>query len=302
MCRTTFALFLSVSMLVLSLHSCRTAPVAPSARLEEEGLPQTAIYGMVMDHMATRSGGVPKVLVVGIDGLRRDCLGKAGLADLVARKMPGARLLDAYAGGQQPGRLQQTLTAPGFATILTGQWAGVHKVEGNLSAVKDPGVPSFLGAVLRLYPGSRTAILAAWEVIVEGCTKGDGPVYRYYPGKGYYSGDYAAKDPLVVAETEARIGEGYDVIFSVLDLVDHEGHRTGFSPENPHYVSAASRAFGMVEAMLDAISARPSRSAENWLVIITADHGGRGKVHGGQSPEERGIFILDWEAGRGGPR
>jgi hypothetical protein len=55
----------------------------------------------------------------------------------------------------------------------------------------------------------------------------------------------------------------------------------------------------MVESLLDAIAARPSRNEEDWLVILTADHGGKGRIHGGQSPEERAVFILAWEAGGG---
>lgn len=293
------ALLLAISMPLLAITSCGTAPPARAGLGVSEGLPQTVVYGMVMDHMASAKGGLPKVLVVGIDGLRRDCLWKAGLADLIARKMPGAVLSEAYAGGDPPDRLQPTLTAPGFASILTGEWAGVHKVRGNLATVKDGGVLSFAGAVQALHPGTRAAVLAAWEAVVDGCTNGDGEIYRYYPGKGYYSGDYGTKDPSVVAESESCIAAGYDLVFTVLDLVDHEGHSSGFSPDNPAYIAAAARALGMVETLLDAIAARPARRGEDWLVILTADHGGKGRIHGGQSPEERAVFILGWEAGQG---
>ena len=299
MYRKNLAFLIAISMPLLAINSCRTPAPAKAGSGASEGLPQTAVYGMVMDHMASLKGDIPKVLVVGIDGLRRDCLWKAGLADLIARRMPGARLLDAYAGGDPPDRLQPTLTAPGFASVLTGEWADVHKVRGNLAVAKDTGVLSFAGAVQALHPATRAAVLAAWEVVVNGCTNGDGQIYRYYPGKSYYSGDYATKDPSVVAESELCIAAGYDVVFAVLDLVDHEGHLSGFSPDNPAYIAAALRAFGMVEALLDAIAARAGRSDEDWLVILTADHGGKGWLHGGQSPEERAVFILEWEAGSG---
>jgi hypothetical protein len=148
MYRKTLSLFLAIALPMLSLSSCRTPPAASAGTGTGEGLPQTAVYGLVMNHMASAHGSVPKVL----------------------------------------------------------------------------------------------------------------------------------------------------------DLVDHEGHVSGFSPDNPAYVAAASRAFGMVETLLDAIAARPSRSDEDWLVILTADHGGKGRFHGGQSPEERAVFILEWEAGGGRPK
>ena len=264
-----------------------------------EAIPQTAVFGMVLDHMATTGPLEPKVLVVGIDGARPDSLAPAGLAKLIAGKMPGARYLPSYAGGDPEGRRQATLTAPGFSSILTGRWASGHGVWGNLDVDKDPSVPSFPALVVAGWPGKRAAVLAAWEAIVLGSTYGDEGIYRFFPGQGYYTGDYAAKDPAVIAESRRCIEDGYDLVFTVLDLVDHAGHESGFSPGNPCYVEAMKMALAMVEELLDAIRARPGYAGEDWLVILTTDHGGKGRSHGAQSPEERATFILSWDSGGG---
>ena len=43
-----------------------------------------------------------------------------------------------------------------------------------------------------------------------------------------------------------------------------------------------------------ALISRSSSIVENWLVLIVSDHGGIGKGHGGQSPEEKTIPFIMW--------
>jgi hypothetical protein len=38
--------------------------------------------------------------------------------------------------------------------------------------------------------------------------------------------------------------------------------------------------------------ARPKSAEEDWLVLITTDHGGRGNAHGGDSDVERNIWLI----------
>jgi predicted AlkP superfamily pyrophosphatase or phosphodiesterase len=263
----------------------------------ETALPQTAVFDMAMEHMDLRTGKTPKVLVIGIDGTRADAVRVSGLDALVATKLPGAIFYFAYAGGNAAeGSLQPTFTAPGFTSILTGKWAKEHGIADNFLVNKKAAVRSFPAAVVEKYPDKRAAVLAAWEGIVNGSTYGDNGIYRFVPGNGYYTGNYDEKDPAVVAETDRCIGQGYDVLFAVIDMVDHNGHLYGFSPTNQRYTTAISRALGMAGQMIDAIRARPSYADEDWLVILTTDHGGKGRLHGGQSPEERGTFILRWDS------
>ena len=40
------------------------------------------------------------------------------------------------------------------------------------------------------------------------------------------------------------------------------------------------------------IKSRPNYTNENWLIIVHPDHGGIGTSHGGQTGEERRIFIV----------
>lgn len=41
-----------------------------------------------------------------------------------------------------------------------------------------------------------------------------------------------------------------------------------------------------------AVAARPNFPKEDWLYLVTTDHGGIARNHGGQTPEERTIFLI----------
>src|SRR5262249_44790361 len=45
-----------------------------------------------------------------------------------------------------------------------------------------------------------------------------------------------------------------------------------------------------VGRLLDALAKRPR--TEDWLILVSTDHGGKGKGHGKNTPEERTIFVI----------
>lgn len=44
--------------------------------------------------------------------------------------------------------------------------------------------------------------------------------------------------------------------------------------------------------ILNAIESRPTYAQEDWLIVITTDHGGIGTSHGGQTLEERNTWVV----------
>jgi hypothetical protein len=281
-----------------SLAGLRKPPVPgfPAVNSIEDALPQTTVHDLALAHMAQGGDRIPKVLVIGLDGTRPDALMPAGIQDFLDKELPGAKPEYAFAGGVPGGYLQRTMTGPGFTSILTGTWADKHGVVGNLIVDKSPAVMSFPAEVVARWPGKRAAVLAAWEAIVDGSTHGDKGIFRFVPGQGYYFGDYATKDPAVMAESARCIADGYDLVFAVIDLPDHIGHQSGFSPDNAEYVTAIHKALAQAATLVEAVKARPGYADEDWLVILTTDHGGTGKNHGGQSAEERSTFIIEWDS------
>ena len=72
-----------------------------------------------------------------------------------------------------------------------------------------------------------------------------------------------------------------DAIFVQLNHVDHIGHKSGFSPDNPEYMQTVKNEDARVGKIINAICSKKSYDNKNWLIIVTPDHGGTGPSHGG---------------------
>jgi arylsulfatase A-like enzyme len=89
-----------------------------------------------------------------------------------------------------------------------------------------------------------------------------------------------------VETTNQAIGflkeKGPSLLFIHLDHVDHAGHEFGHgTPQYDSAVEEADRLIGLVLAAL-----RDSGMADRSLVLVTSDHGGKGKGHGGSTMGE----------------
>lgn len=249
-----------------------------------------------------------RVLVVGIDGLHAGALkqqvetGHApNIAGLVAN---GTVTWTAHAGGTLGGSTQQpTISGPGWTSIMTGMWTDRHHVVGNDSpAYNQPGTtgsylvdqaPHFGLRLDQAKPGTFVSSITSWNWIEDYLIAGQPTVVDYHT-KGIGS-SYALRDSDVTAKAVAHLGSADpDVLFLHFDQCDGAGHSYGFSPTVPNYMNAIEAVDGLIGNVLSAINARAGHTSENWLVILTSDHGGTtGGGHGGQSVEERTIpFIV----------
>lgn len=76
--------------------------------------------------------------------------------------------------------------------------------------------------------------------------------------------------------------------FVHFDHVDHAGHHDGHG--TPTYYAAVAKADSLIGEILKGI--QEAGIERSTLVIITADHGGIGKGHGGPTPEEGEIAMI----------
>ena len=82
-----------------------------------------------------------------------------------------------------------------------------------------------------------------------------------------------------------------DFIFVIYEPTDSVGHDYGFTINNPDYKKAFQEADLYGIETLNAIMQREPYNTEDWLIIITSDHGGIGTDHGGDSIQESMTFI-----------
>jgi uncharacterized protein YqkB len=78
--------------------------------------------------------------------------------------------------------------------------------------------------------------------------------------------------------------------FVHFDHVDHAGHEYGHG--SPEYYKAVEKADALLGQVMQAITS--SAMANETVVIVSADHGGLGKGHGGESLQEVEIPFIVW--------
>ncbi|MBW1761383.1 MAG: alkaline phosphatase family protein [Deltaproteobacteria bacterium] len=245
--------------------------------------------------LAACDGGASKTkhaLVIGIDGLRVDALQQVSTPAMDVLIADGTVTYEAIAGGELGTVTEQrTLSGPGWSSILTGVWVDKHGVEDNgFDDARYDEYPHFFARVREKNPAAYLSSFVTWGPINDDILASAEANAAFSPQD---AGNSAEGDSAVTAAVVAHLAaETPDVVFVQLDDIDYQGHRAGFSPMAPEYASAVETVDSQVGEMVDAIVARPTYSMEDWLVVLTTDHGGNGVLHGLQSDEERTIFII----------
>lgn len=276
----------------------------PYENTMKTAVPQTEIYKIIKNHFLKDTGTVgttnkeKKVIVIGYDGCRADNLSLCGKpADSAINTLisDGGHLKLSYCGGVQYPMLntQRTSTAPGWCSMLTGCWATEHGVTDN-SIPKSNDHLTLLTSLVEDNTIDSSAFYVSWG----GHFSGEDSTYinekNYVEEKGLNAVfSKADNDDGTLANVLADVKKDdcSDFIFSILEYCDHIGHDSGFSPANPEQQTAFADAEKAGLMIIDAIKARENYDNEDWLIIITTDHGGYNNWHGGPTMQERYTFI-----------
>ncbi|MFH7336406.1 alkaline phosphatase family protein [Streptomyces sp. KHY 26] len=219
----------------------------------------------------------PKVLVIGLDGALLSRIEDAGAPHLAALMA---------AGLTAPSRIEPhapTLSGPGWATVLTGVWPDKHHVRDNtFSGGRFAEYPDFLSRVSTAAPGLNTCAVTSWAPLAETVFSAKVGTRVATPRAEYDAGTTSR----VVAELR---GGAPDALFVQLDGIDQAGHEHGAASRQ--YLEAIRGADAHVGQLVAAVGARPAD--EDWLVMVTADHGHTDTGgHGGPSPQESRTFLI----------
>jgi predicted AlkP superfamily pyrophosphatase or phosphodiesterase len=198
-----------------------------------------------------------KILLIGIDGLilqRAIDSGRAAtLATLRAESYFSEMVVD-----------MPTVSGPSWTTLLTGVTQQVHKVID----------PSDVGPVIRTRVADQS-------------TEKHSIFIRDGETNGYETVDVEVAQDAVRAIRDIAP----DVSFVYFCGADEAGHLDGTIEGS--YFDAIERIDRLVAQLYQAIHIRNQMHDEEWLIVITTDHGHRDEGgHGGDSPQERASFVI----------
>ena len=225
-----------------------------------------------------------RLLVFGIDGLRADELDGQPTPNIDALGglyCPATRIYNVYSDAE-------TISGPGWSSILTGAWPSKHGVTDNTFAGSDFATyPDFLKQIKAANAALRVVLFSAsWSGITDSIVTG----IDVETHQAELVGDTSEidTDASIVTQLLAEIAANDpDVIFCYLHGVDGEGHDHDWqSTEQRAALANADTQLGRIVNDLS--------EGDDWMIIVCTDHGGGGGVannHQGQEGYPETVFV-----------
>lgn len=272
----------------------------------ETAYPTTDVYNIINEHFKSElpeGKTEKKVAIIGYDGCRADILTERqdnGAINYLLKN--GASINLTYCGGVNfpAENTQATSTAPGWCSMITGVWSDVHGITGN--GITKAVEPKML--MTTLIEGDvidDAAFITKWK----GHFTNDDSTYKdekAYCEENNIDIDFNLRenkeDIHTGAMEEVTSKACADFVFIIYENTDSAGHDYGFSFNNPVYKDEFIVEDNYGYEVIKAIEARETYDTEDWLIIVTSDHGGIKGGHGGPSIQERMTFVVmnkDWE-------
>jgi len=219
---------------------------------------------------------VEHVVVIGCDGF-----GAVGFTPDNTPVLHGLMREGAYtlhARGVMP-----TSSSPNWASMIMGAGPEQHGVTSNEWETNKfeiaPTVqgsagffPTIFSALREQRPQAKIAVIHDWDGFGRLVEPTAPNILENHKGS-----PNTAKRAIEVIRQEKPT-----FLFIHFDDVDHAGHTYGW--KSPEYFQAVAQIDGLIGQVLQAISDAGIR--EHTVVLMTADHGGKGKSHGGPTMEE----------------
>lgn len=214
---------------------------------------------------------IERAMVISIDGGRPDAMLRADMPHF--RKLVNEGTFSFWAR-----TVPVAVTLPSHASMLTGMPPERHGVtwNGDVPALESarPQVPTLFETAMRY--GMTTGMVA-------GKSKFDAFARIGRIGKSWVKG--ANDDEVGDAAVAMLRDERPEVFFVHFPGPDSAGHKEGWgSPQQMEAFARADVQLGKLVAALEELGLR-----DKTVILISADHGGAGRTHGGDDPRSQHI-------------
>ena len=250
----------------------------------------------------------PKVIFFIVDGIPGDVIEKLNPPTL--QEIAGENgFTRAYVGGERDGYSESpTISAVGYNSLITGTWANKHNVWDNDIAEPNYNYWGIFRLAKMANPALKTAVFSSWldnrTKLVGDSLPATGNIAVDFKFDGLendtiqYPHDngkkYMQRIDSAVTEEAARVvlNNAPDLSWVYMEFTDDMGHRHG---DSKIFYDAIMEADKQINKVWQSVKTRSEKFNEDWLVVITTDHGRdakTGKDHGGQSERERSTWIV----------
>jgi hypothetical protein len=222
-----------------------------------------------------------KVLLIGIDGATGEDVKKI-MPPIISSILPNSKY-------SWQSRSDAPVSDAGtWKNIMTGI-ATIHKIQDSSfvvpeSANEHEAVVEYPSIIERLQatPKMKYAVaVSPWKTMIDKLL-----IYADEP--------IAVSDDAAVADTAIKklaINKA-DLVVVNFNQVNIAGLKYGYSADVAEYKAAVNQVDAYIGKLLEAVKARKTYANEEWLVVITSNHGGYNKGFTSQTDRERNSFNI----------
>jgi len=247
-----------------------------------------------------------KAIFIIVDGISADILERVETPN-IDRIIEHGAYSRGWLGGKAARYSQSpTVSAVGYNHVLTGVWSNKHNVYDN--NISDPNYHYW--NIFRLfkhtYPDKSVGVYSSWldnrtKLIGDGLAEaGNVTIDIHFDGFDVdtlafpheYGYVQRIDDHVSMMAAQSIESDAPYLSWVYLWYTDDTSHRYGEFDEHFESIKEIDKQVGRI---YDAVQERIENHNEDWLFVITTDHGRRlpdGRGHGGQSERERTIWFV----------